>query len=32
MAQIALEHISKQYRDGFEAVKDLNLESPTASS
>ncbi len=26
MAQIALEHISKQYGDGFEAVKDLNLE------
>ncbi len=26
MAQIALEHISKQYGDGFEAVKDLNLD------
>ena len=26
MAQIALEHISKQYSDGFEAVKDLNLD------
>ena len=26
MAQIALEHISKQYKDGFEAVKDLNLD------
>ncbi len=26
MAEIALEHISKQYADGFEAVKDLNLE------
>src|SRR5664279_404247 len=26
MAQIALEHITKQYKDGFEAVKDLNLD------
>jgi multiple sugar transport system ATP-binding protein len=26
VAQIALEHISKRYKDGFEAVKDLNLE------
>ncbi|HEX8976903.1 MAG TPA: sn-glycerol-3-phosphate ABC transporter ATP-binding protein UgpC [Solirubrobacteraceae bacterium] len=26
MAQIALEHITKRYGDGFEAVKDLNLE------
>jgi len=26
VAQIALEHISKQYGDGFEAVKDLNLD------
>ncbi len=26
MANIALEHITKRYSDGFEAVKDLNLE------
>ncbi len=26
MAQIALEHLMKRYGDGFEAVKDLNLE------
>ncbi|MDQ6836197.1 MAG: sn-glycerol-3-phosphate ABC transporter ATP-binding protein UgpC [Actinomycetota bacterium] len=26
MAQIALEHITKQYGDGFEAVKDMNLD------
>ncbi|MFL5865121.1 MAG: ABC transporter ATP-binding protein [Solirubrobacteraceae bacterium] len=26
MAQIALEHITKRYGDGFEAVKDLNLD------
>jgi multiple sugar transport system ATP-binding protein len=26
MAEIALEHISKQYGDGYEAVKDLNLD------
>ena len=26
MAEIALEHISKRYGDGFEAVKDLNLD------
>jgi multiple sugar transport system ATP-binding protein len=26
MAQIALEHITKRYGDGYEAVKDLNLE------
>jgi multiple sugar transport system ATP-binding protein len=26
MAEIALEHISKQYGDGFEAVKDMNLD------
>jgi multiple sugar transport system ATP-binding protein len=26
MAEIALEHITKRYGDGFEAVKDLNLE------
>ena len=26
MAQISLEHITKRYDDGFEAVKDLNLE------
>jgi multiple sugar transport system ATP-binding protein len=26
MAEIALEHITKRYDDGFEAVKDLNLE------
>jgi multiple sugar transport system ATP-binding protein len=26
MADIALEHITKRYGDGFEAVKDLNLE------
>jgi multiple sugar transport system ATP-binding protein len=26
MADIALEHITKRYDDGFEAVKDLNLE------
>jgi multiple sugar transport system ATP-binding protein len=28
MAQIALEHITKRYGDGYEAVKDLNLEIP----
>ena len=28
MAEIALEHITKRYDDGFEAVKDLNLEVP----
>src|SRR5881275_18371 len=26
MADIVLEHITKRYPDGFEAVKDLNLE------
>jgi multiple sugar transport system ATP-binding protein len=26
MAQISLEHITKRYGDGYEAVKDLNLE------
>jgi multiple sugar transport system ATP-binding protein len=26
MAEIALEHITKRYGDGFEAVKDLNLD------
>jgi multiple sugar transport system ATP-binding protein len=26
MAEIALEHITKRYGDGYEAVKDLNLE------
>jgi multiple sugar transport system ATP-binding protein len=26
MAQISLEHITKRYDDGYEAVKDLNLE------
>jgi multiple sugar transport system ATP-binding protein len=26
MADIALEHITKRYSDGYEAVKDLNLE------
>jgi multiple sugar transport system ATP-binding protein len=26
MAQIALEHITKRYGDGYEAVKDMNLE------
>src|ERR1700759_2148459 len=26
MAEIALEHITKRYDDGFEAVKDLNLD------
>jgi multiple sugar transport system ATP-binding protein len=26
MANIALEHITKRYDDGFEAVKDMNLE------
>ena len=26
MAEIALEHISKRYSDGFEAVKDMNLD------
>jgi multiple sugar transport system ATP-binding protein len=26
MAEIAFEHITKRYRDGFEAVKDLNLD------
>src|SRR6202161_164292 len=26
MAEIALEHISKRYDDGFEAVKDMNLD------
>jgi multiple sugar transport system ATP-binding protein len=26
MANVALEHITKRYGDGFEAVKDLNLE------
>ena len=26
MAEIALEHITKRYDDGYEAVKDLNLE------
>ena len=26
MAEIALEHISKRYGDGYEAVKDMNLE------
>ena len=26
MAQIKLEHIAKRYPDGFEAVKDLNLD------
>ncbi len=26
MANISLEHISKRYDDGFEAVKDMNLE------
>ena len=28
MAEIALEHITKRYSDGFEAVKDLNLDIP----
>src|SRR5947209_15782542 len=26
MSNIALEHITKRYGDGFEAVKDMNLE------
>src|SRR5207302_4323921 len=26
MAEIALEHITKRYSDGYEAVKDMNLE------
>ena len=26
MAQISLEHITKRYDDGYEAVKDMNLE------
>jgi multiple sugar transport system ATP-binding protein len=26
MAEIALEHITKRYSDGFEAVKDMNLD------
>src|SRR3954453_10098144 len=26
MAQIKLEHITKRYADGFEAVKDFNLD------
>src|SRR5437588_130723 len=26
MSEIALEHITKRYPDGFEAVKDMNLE------
>src|SRR5580698_2683056 len=26
MAEIALEHITKRYDDGFEAVKDMNLD------
>ena len=26
MAQITLEHITKRYPDGFEAVKDFNLD------
>src|ERR1700735_1258855 len=26
MAEIALEHITKRYGDGFEAVKDMNLD------
>src|ERR1700760_1434229 len=26
MAEIALEHITKRYGDGYEAVKDLNLD------
>jgi multiple sugar transport system ATP-binding protein len=26
MAEIALEHVTKRYGDGFEAVKDLNLD------
>jgi multiple sugar transport system ATP-binding protein len=28
MADIVMEHITKRYGDGFEAVKDLNLEIP----
>ena len=28
MAEISLEHITKRYGDGFEAVKDLNLDVP----
>jgi multiple sugar transport system ATP-binding protein len=26
MAEIVLDHVSKRYPDGYEAVKDLNLE------
>ena len=26
MAEIALEHITKRYGDGYEAVKDMNLD------
>ena len=26
MATISFEHVTKRYPDGFEAVKDLNLE------
>ena len=32
MADIVLDNVVKRYPDGFEAVKDLNLRSPTASS
>ena len=26
MAEVVLEHLTKQYSDGFEAVKDMNLK------
>ncbi len=32
MADIVLDHVTKQYDDGYEAVKDMNSRSPTASS
>ena len=32
MADIELNDVTKRYPDGTEAVKDLNLRSPTASS
>ena len=31
MAEVALEHLTKRYPDGVEAVKDMTLDIGTAS-
>jgi hypothetical protein len=32
MAEVVLDHLTKRYPDGFEAVKDMMLDFRTASS